>query len=50
VLLNGADVFGMMSDKSEGKGDILSGTVVPLASQITTLIIVLTIILLPMVK
>jgi hypothetical protein len=50
VLLNGSDVFEIVSEKAGAKENILKETIVPLTSQITTLIIVLTIIFLPMVK
>ena len=50
VLLNGADVLDMVVEKIGPGKNILKGTVVPLESQIATLIIVLTIIFLPAVK
>jgi hypothetical protein len=50
VLLNGADVFDMISEKVEGGSEMLRGAVVPLSSQIATLLIIMAIMLLPMVK
>jgi hypothetical protein len=50
ALLNGADVFDMVAPRAGARGDIMKDTIVPLESQITTLLIILTIILLPMVK
>jgi hypothetical protein len=50
VLLNGADVFDMISEKVEGGSEVLRGAVVPLSSQIATLLIIISIMLLPMVK
>ena len=50
ALLNGADVFDMMAPKTPAGDDMLKNTIVPLESQITTLLIVLTIILLPLAQ